>query len=729
MLEKLSGVIVKRRRAVLILFLLLTVVCAFMINKAVINYDFTVYLSESTVTRRSLDIMEEEFGANDVVALMFTDLPEGKAEAINEELNDMPEVMRAVYSEETDRREKDGAVYERINVYVESPDAVGFVSTLRDKYDSDPEIGEFVMSGSAPQTLLIEEKILGEIPLAMGIAVIIVIAVLLLTSHSWIEPLIFIIVLLVSIVINMGTNFIFNSISFVTFAVAAILQLALAMDYSIMLLHSFFEIRDSGATDEEALKLALTRSFMPISSSSLTTVAGLVSLMFMSFTIGFDIGIVLSKGIIISMLTVFTLMPALIMLFRKPLRTTMHKVLPLGGGALARVAVKGRRIIPFVLILAIAAGFVVQQKYMIYSFSDDTLKMENNAVSRVFGMSNQLVLLLPAEQKDEDFDKQREFIAELKQLETEGHKAVTDVTAMVTTGEQAIKYYTLDEMSELVGVPKLALSMYMGAMGFSTTARGDELIDKAASIMTENETVQELKSLMDFAKRMFISDNYARLILLLDAGNFGEAPFRLLDEISELLNKYYPNEKTGIVGNLMSSYDISEAFTADTLKVNLITIAAIFVILLLSFRKLTPPLILLPVIQGAVWINMAISGIMGTPVFFMCYLICLAIQMGATIDYGILLTSNYIHSRESLDKHEALSEALRLSMPTILTSGLILVAAGAAIGYTCSVYYIYSIGRMLARGTIASLVMVLFLLPPLLLSTDRFLIKRKRISE
>ena len=726
MLRKTATFIVKKRVLVLILFTVLTVCSVFTVGKTVINYDFTRYLGKNTVTRASLAINTREFGQTDLMTVMLKNADEGVPASVADGFSVLDGIMRASYDEAVDSKEMDGNRYDRINLFLETDDAVAFVEVVRDFLRAKASgFEDYSLNGSAPQTLVVQENIAREIPVAMIIAVIVVVGVLFLTSHSYIEPAIFGISLIVSILINMGTNFIFPSISFITFAVCAILQLALSMDYSIMLLHTFFEIRDSGTDDETALILALERAFMPICSSSLTTVAGLVSLMFMSFTIGFDIGIVLSKGILISMLTVFTLMPALILLFRKPLRSTMHKTVPLGGKMLGKAAFAGRKVIPFVLIAVILISAAAQGR-ITYTFTDVSTNMESSEVARVFGMTNQLILLFPARQEDADFDHQREFIEELKKIEYQGHPAVSDVSSMVTTAEAAIRYYDIYDIGDMLSISPFAASLYMGAMGFGTSVRGDVLIDKAAGIMTENKQVQDLKATMDFAKRMFMSENYARMILLLDVPTYGNEAFAVIDEIRGLLGRFYPGEETGIAGNLMVSYDISNAFTSDMLNVNVITVIAILIVIFLSFRRIAAPVILVCVIQGAVWVNMGISVLTDSPIFFMCYLICLAIQMGATIDYGILLTTNYREKRLTLDRKDAITEAIKLSMPTIFTSGLILTVAGFAIGYVCSVYYIYSIGRLLARGTICSLVMILFLLPPLLIDLDKFVVYKNK---
>lgn len=569
---------------------------------------------------------------------------------------------------------------------------------------------------------------------ALAIALVIVIGVLFLTSHSYIEPLLFLIVLAVSITINMGTNFIFPSVSFITFAVAPILQLALAMDYSIMLLHTFFEIRDTGTDDVTAVKLALSRTFMPVLSSSLTTVAGLVSLMFMSFTIGFDIGIVLSKGILISMITVFLLMPSLILLFARPLRTTMHKPVPLGGTAIGRFAVKCRRVIPVVLLLCTVISCFLQNKVE-YTYSNPAYEGKTAILNEVFGSSDQMVILLPGEQTDEEFDRQRELVSRIGELRFGDEPAVLSVSGMVTTAADVIRYYSSEDVSRLLGVSKIAVSFYFGALGFTGDVRGDQLVDTAAEIMTENKQITDLRDTMNFAKRMFISDNYSRLILLVNVPSFTSEGEEFLSELEGLLDEYYPEGETHMAGNLVSRWDISSAFGSDQLTVSLITIFAIFLIVCLSFRSAAIPVLLVCTIQGAVWMNTGISALMGEGVFFMCYLICLAIQMGATIDYGILLTSNYRLCRTSANRERSLCEALRLSMPTILTSGLILLFASGIIGIgklelfghtvrVIDVYFIYAIGRMLARGTAFSLGMVLLFLPPALYVCDRFVVDR-----
>lgn len=718
MTDKLARRIVMMRRGIIILFLLLTAAAVFLIDKTAINYDFTDYLGENTVTRKSLDMMEKDFGNTDQLTVMFEDLQEGVCAQIAQELHVREGILRATHNPQADMRILDGVKYERIEVFLNCADSVAYVTELKEELEAREEIGAFHLSGPAPQTIKLKENIMREVAIAMAIAAVVVLAVLLLTSHSWFDPVIFVLVLVASIVINMGTNWIFDSISFVTFAVCAILQLALAMDYSIMLLHNYFDLLKETENRVQAMERALARSFMPVSSSALTTVAGLASLMFMSFTIGFDIGIVLSKGIVISMLTVFLLMPALILEFSGPLERLRHKPVPLGGRKIGAFSYKTRKILPFILIAVILLSCAFQSRNE-YVFTDDAINIEANMVSRVFGLSNQLVLLFPADMSDEALDTQRALIEKLGQVTFQGKPAVTSVTSLVTTGEAAVKYYTLEEISEISGIPQIALGMYTGSMGFGTYLRGDELVDAAAEIMTENEMIQTLKETLDFARNMFVGQTYSRMILLMDVPYFGEEMYAVLDEIVRILRETYPDQEVGVAGATMSSYDIAAAFESDMLIVNLLTIAAVVLIILLSFKNIAVPLVLVCVIQGAIWLTMSVSTVMGEEIFFMCYLIITAIMMGATIDYAILLTGNYRRLRALHAPKEAIMAAMEASVPTIFTSGVILAVAGFIIGNVCSIFYIYSIGQMLARGALISMALVLTLLPAMLVNLDR----------
>ena len=669
--RKIAGGIIRFRYWILTVILLAAVLSVLMIPRTRINYDLNQYLSEDTMTKKALVVMEEEFGGV--------------------ELGD-PEASR----------------------------------------DMQNRIG-------------------AEIPLVMGISLAIVVAVLLLTSHAWLEPVPILATLGVSILINMGTNFIFPNVSFITFAVSAILQLALSIDYAIMLLHTFNACRDGGLSGPEAMKEALAECFMRVSASALTTVAGLLSLLFMSFRIGFDIGMVLSKGILISMACVFLMMPAVILMMHGPLQKTRHRPLRLGGAQWAHLIWKIRKPAACLLLIAVAGG-IWASSGTVYSFSESATVSRGETLdaepagrvqaetegtaepsgdpterARAVMASNPLVLLVPGGDEDADYDRQRQLAGLLGSLQkADGAPAVEEIIAMVTTGAQALAYYTPAEAAKLTGMPELLVSLFFASQGFGDAVRADRLLTAAGQLTGDNETVTALGRQLAEAERIFNGPRYARMILKLNFGTKDADFGRNMDGILEAVRSVYGSDFYA-TGHPMSTYDIATAFRSDLLVVNLITLAAIFLIVALSFRSLRLSFVLVLVIEGAIWITMGISRLMGQSVFFISYLICLSIQMGATIDYAILLTDQYRTARGTgRAPREALSDAMRQALPTVLTSGTILITAGYIIGKICTIYYIASIGALLARGALVSVLLVLSLLPALLTLGDRFLIRGKQ---
>jgi len=719
MKKKLANAIVRARILIVVLAIILTVVCALQIGKTNINYDFTQYLGRDTMTRQSLEIMQDEFGSVNQLRLMFEDLPEGKMPEILGKINSMDGVQIATHDETSGTRTVDGTCYQLITVTAGEGDVHALVETLRSAFT---DVGSYTVAGGAADSYDLQLNVASEIPVAMLVAVVIILVVLFLTSHAWLEPILFTIVLAVAIAINMGTNWIFDSISFVTFAVAAILQLALSMDYAIMLLHAYNSLRDEGMSDVEAVTEALCRSFMPVSSSALTTVAGLVSLLFMSFTIGFDIGIVLSKGILISMLTVFTLLPALILLCAGPLRRSAHKPLPLGGAGIARISWAMRRVLPILMTAVIIFACALQTQNT-YSFGDSGTSSAGSRVSEIFGEENLLIVLFPRGDEDADYDAQRQFAAEVESITVDGRNTIANVQGMVTTGALALEYLSADDVAEMLGVQPFLVNLFFQQSGFGEAVRADKLLAAAQALMPENETIDNLASLLTLADQSFNGPSYSRMLLSLDVEN-SAAAYETIDKVLVAARAAF-GEDIGITGTAMSSYDISHAFGGDLQRVNIITVVSLLLIIALSFRSFSIPLILVLVIQGAVWITMAVSRLAGESVFFISYLICLAIQMGTTIDYGILITSHYREYRAALQPAQALREAMQCSIATIFTSGIILICAGYTVGKVCSIYYISSIGLLLARGAIVSVLLILFLLSALLVLFDRRIVKQR----
>lgn len=718
MKRAIAKAIVKYRIVILIVLLLAAVWSVLQISRTRINYDLTRYLSDSTMTKRALKVMNEEFGSTEQLYVMFAEKSDEEIARCTDQLQGMEEIRFVQSDPSADIKEKDGITYRRLTLTLHECDTAALVTKLRSLF---PDAGKYWVGGSAAQQLDVQRSVGEEIPGVMIIAVAVVLLVLLLTSHAWFEPLLLLVVFAVSILINMGTNFLFPDVSFITFAVCAILQLALSIDYAIMLLHTWNDCCDSGLSPEEAMIEALSQSFMRIASSAMTTVAGLLSLLFMSFTIGFDIGLVLSKGILFSMLGVFLLMPALTLLLKKPLLKTRHKPIRLNGAKLGGWVWKVRKPVALVLVVLVLCGAALTALNT-YSFMvPNTLTGDDTSmISGIFGVSNPLVILVPGGETDEDYDRQRELVRQLEEVRrADGSPALRGVTAMVTTGADALRYYTPADVAELTGIDETWVGAFYLMNNFGDSVRADTLLAAAETLFGTDETVIALKQQLDSAREVFIGEHYQRIIL--------DPSFTVTDTdfdpcmkaIFTAAENVYGNEYYA-TGSPMSTYDIGNAFRGDLMKVNLITLLAILLIVIISFRSFLLPLILVFVIEGAIWISMGLSKVFGQSVFFMCYLICLSIQMGATIDYGILLSDQYrSFRRNGMEVKEALQEALSRALPTVLTSGIILITAGFIIGVQCSIYYISSIGLLISRGAAMSVLLVLTLLPALLALFDR----------
>ena len=717
MKKKLAEMIIRFRILLLFVILGLSAAGVFMIPKTAINYDLTRYLSEDTMTKQALTVMEQEFGSSEQLRIMFADQEEAFLGEAVRELNDLPEIFMASYDPEENRKESGGKTYQLVTLTLNECDGAALVTRLRGMF---PEAGEYYVGGGAASSLDIQNKVGREIPEVMVIAFIVVLAVLLLTSHAWLEPLLILFTLGISILINMGTNFIFKDVSFITFAVSAILQLALSIDYAIMLLHTFNALREEGADAGSAMKEALVQCFMRISSSALTTIAGLLSLLFMSFTIGFDIGMVLSKGILISMLCVFLLMPSITLLMEKPLIRTRHKPIRLGGEHLARGVYRIRKPLAVILMLTVLVFAYLNTK-ITYTFTDSgaTDSGESSVINRIFGHSDPLVLLIPGGGTDEDYDKQRELVKRLTELKRENKEAVvTEVSAMVTTGEAALTYYTPKEVAEMTGLNEMIVRAFFALQGFGDSVRADHLLDSAKELAQNSETVTELSKMLETARSAFVGPHYDRMLLEISFTPYDKDCTACMEGILSVADEFYGDDYY-VTGMGMSSYDIGNAFQGDLLRVNLITLLAILLIVVISFRGFKLPILLVFVIEGAIWITMGSSVLLGQPIFFISYLLTLAMQMGATIDYGILLSDQYrSYRREGQSPEDAMTQALKRSLPTIMTSGVILVVAGYIIGRRCSIYYIYSIGLLVSRGAFVSVILVLTLLTALLSLTD-----------
>ena len=419
-------------------------------------------------------------------------------------------------------------------------------------------------------------------------------------------------------------------------------------------------------------------------------------------------------------------MPSLTLLLEKALLKTRHRPVRFSGDRLGTAVYRMRKPAAVLLVSAVLCGafFSLQNEFR-FTEPGASVRTEAGQVSELFGSSNPLILLLPGDESDESYDTQRGLVRDLASLRrADGSPVVRDITAMVTTGAAALKEYSAADVAEMTGMNPAAVSLFFLVNGFGNSVRADRLLAAADSVAGGNPQVAELQKQLAAARSGFVGDHYHRIVME-PAFSATDRDFSTcMDTVLAAAERFY-GDSYYITGSAMSTYDIGHAFRSDLLKVNLITLFAILLIVVLSFRSLVLPLILVFVIEGAIWITMGISRIAGEPVFFISYLICLSIQMGATIDYGILVSDQYrSFRRKGLSAAEAVPAAMRTALPTVLTSGIILVTAGYVIGKLCSIYYISSIGLLISRGALMSVLLVLTLLPALLALSDRWIIRR-----
>lgn len=526
---------------------------------------------------------------------------------------------------------------------------------------------ENTMSGSAVSTAIATESTVNEIRLISVIAVIFVWLALLLTTTSWAEPFIILIGLGIAIIINSGSNLIFGEISFVSNAAGAILQLAVSLDYSVFLIHRFEECRQ-GKTPEEAMCEALCLSTSSILSSGLTTVIGFLALILMRFGIGSDLGLVLGKGVALSLINVFIFMPGLILASCKWLDKTRHRpLLPSFRGfgkAVKRLCVPLTGIFLLMIVPSYLAS--VNNDYLYGSsriFGPGTqLGDDTAAIEEVFGKSDTYVILVPRG----NTTAETELCNELKAL-----PKVTSLIAYVEQAGAEIPYEYLD------------------------------------------------KALLDQLE----SENYSRIVLSVDLDYEGDETFLFVEQLRSLLQQYYP-DTYHLAGEGISTYDLMDTITADMIKVNLVAIGAVFLVLLLTMKSFFLPVVLVLTIETAIWINLSIPYYTGQNLFYIAYLIISSIQLGATVDYAILFTERYKENRQNHSKKESIVETISNVTVSILTSGITLTVVGFLLGMISTHGLLSQLGYLLGKGTLCSLISVLFVLPGFLYLTDKLFMKK-----
>lgn len=670
-MQKIYTWVVNNPKKILVTFILLAVICMILANSVSVNYDMKDYLPDDSASTQSLDVMNQEFDGgipNARVMVKDVTIPEAleykellrECEGVTDVtwLDDAASIYQPVETMDEDLVEtyyKDNTAL--FTVTIQEEKQVEAVDAIREIIGDDN-----AMSGDAVSSAIATTSTVKEVTMITVLAVVVVLLILLITTASWVEPVIVLIGLGVAIMINRGTNIIFGEISFVTNAAGPVLQLAVSMDYSIFLIHRFEECLREDKNIKDAMVNALCKSTSSILSSGLTTVIGFLALLFMRFGIGPDLGIALAKGVCISLVTVFVFMPVLILKMHPLMQRTHHKsLLPdfQGFGRIVR-----RIMIPMVcvFVLLIVPGFLASNQNSFYYGS-----------SRIFGNDTQLGQDI--ETIEEVFGKSDTYVVLVPKGDAQSERQLSDA---------------LHEIPEVTGIIS-----YVDTVGAEIP---EEYLDE--------DTLSQL-----------VSENYTRMVLSVEADYEGEDTFALVETVRETADTYYPGAYY-LAGEGVSTYDLMDTITADTLKVNLIAIGAVFVVLLVTMKSVTLPVILVLSIETAIWINMAVPYFADSIIFYIAYLIISSIQLGATVDYAILFTDRYLEYRQSMDKKEAVVKTISAVTASLLTSGTVMTVVGFLLGFISSHGILSQLGIFLGRGTLCSLVIVFFVLPGLLYLLD-----------
>ena len=747
MFERISAYIVNKRKAFMVFFILAAVFSVFSSSWVKVSNKLSDYLPESTKTKQGLDIMDENFTTFGTAKVMVNNIDYEKALELSTKLKEIAGVSRVDFYDKSD------SDYENKNIEDYYKDfAALYTISFEDVEDSKlvqeaiVKVREAVSAYDNVVYTTIDKddaKSLNEDMKVIGVlVVIIIVGVLIFTSQTYAEILIFMLTFAVAILLNVGTNFIFGRISFVTKAVGVVLQLALAIDYAIILFHRFMEERQNFRA-KHALINALAKAIPEISSSSLTTMAGMVALMTMQFRIGRDLGQVLLKSIIFSMISVFLFMPALIMMFEKWIKKSMHKSFVPNIEFLGKKILSVRFIITGIFTVLVIGGIVLSGKTA-YIFDPNSIKSDKKTeyiaakeeIERHFGSSNILAVVIPKE----DYIKEARLLEEISKVE--GVKSVTGLANIEVGNEgeyvltESLKPRELAEIADVdIDLVKLVYRFYAlkneqyGAFINSIDSYKVPIINMVDFLYEQienggveidediTENIEDIHKSITDARKQLESEKYSRFLVVWDRELEGKATFAAIDEVEGIAKNYY--NEVYVVGDSSSNYEISKSFGTDNLRISIITALLVGIILLFTFQSAALPFILVLTIQGSIWVNFSLPYLANEPMFFLSYLIVSSIQMGATIDYAIVITSRYMVLREECEsKNKAISRTLNEAFPTIITSGTIMAASGFVIGFLTSNATIASLGKTLGIGVLISMILVMFVLPVLLYLFD-----------
>lgn len=730
---KLATFIVDKRNLFFLITIIALIFSAFSRNWVEVENSLSFYLPEESETKQALDVMADQFTTYGTAQVMVANITYNEASDLNERIAQVKGVQSIAFDQTTEHYAHSSALFTVTFDYDETDDqclaSLDAVKELLSDYD-------IYVSTELGDTLA--ETIDAEVNVIMVYVAVIVVAVLILTSRTYGEVPVLLLTFITAMILNQGTNFLLGKISFVSNSVTSILQLALSLDYAVILCNRFKEEHRTLPIREAAIA-ALSKAIPEISASSLTTVGGLCAMLFMQFKIGPDMGICLMKSILFALLSVFVVMPGLLVLFGPLIEKTEHRDFIPKISFAGKFAWASRKVVPFIFLAAIVAGFFVSGRCP-YAYGYSTLttpklnetQIAENLIGDTFTSTNMIALTVPAG----DYEKEAALLTELESMEEIDYSmGLANVEAM--NGYMLADKLMPRQFSELADLDyEMAQVLYAAY----ATEQGDygklmgnissykvplidmflfvcEQADAGVVQLSSDQTamLQDAKTQMESAKAQLQGKDYSRMLLYLTLPESGDETYAFLDTVRETAQRYYPDGNVYVAGNSSTEYDFEKSFARDNTVVSIVSLLIVLVVLLFTFKSAGMPLLLIVVIQGSIWINFSIPTLTGTGVFFMSYLVVSSIQMGANIDYAIVIASRYQEIKGAMSHREAMTESLNFAFPTVMTSGTIMTVAGILIGGMTSEAAIVGIGQSIGRGTIISMILVLFVLPQILL--------------
>lgn len=667
--------ILRYRYVVIGFFLVIGLACGILRLQVQVNYDILDYLPKKSPSTIAIQVIEEEYAeVLPNARVMVTDVSIMEALEYKEKiskvdgildiqwLDDVVSITQPIEFQESDVVE---SYYKDNNALFDvTIDAEKRVEAIRDIEDI---VKKDAISGASVNVAMATKSTLDEMPIIVLISILFVLLIMLFTTKSWIEPILLMSTIGIAMVINAGTNLLFGTISFITHGAGTILLLAVTLDYSVFLLHRFHEYKEEGYNTENAVIQAVKNSWSAVAASAVTDMVGFVVLVFMSFTIGTDLGLSLAKGVMISLFTVFSLLPAVIVVFQHWIQKTKHSnfltILPNIG------LIVTKWMIPFLILFAIVLipAFLAYQKNQFYFgaehiFGEKTKMYKDRIrIEETFGQCNTMMLLLP--------------IGDIA-----SEKSLVDEIRSIPTYKSSISYV------ESIGA-------------------------EIPPAFIEKSILQKLNS-----------NRYTRIILQFESDYEGVVPFQTVNEVRTIAQHYYPEEYL-LAGDTVSTFDLKNTITHDHLRVNLIAILAVFLVLLFTYRNFLLSFLIVLSIEAAIWLNLSLPYFQDAHIFYLSYLIVSVIQLGSTVDYAILFTSRYREFRQLHSSKKSIQMSISLSVISILTSGTALVMIGFFLGFITSHGILQQIGLFIGRGAIFSLGIVFFVLPGLFYCFDRWIQK------